>query len=183
MARLKRLRDREASLVTVVDVGTERLLAAARRDCGTRERWRDERTSAAMCRPSGWTKCRRHRASTPTPFLQRTDAGLVLRAMGQDVEDEVLELPVTDGQLVQFAWHEDRGYQTITVRAADDWSIDAPFAEDTNCFRDDEADEDIWDNLGELVRNWIDNGMGETSTSFRARSWSTAGRGRRTGTG
>lgn len=114
--------------------------------------------------PTEWLdECVPTCGASPDEFLARSTEG-VLQLAPIDGKDS--GWPVTDmlpGQVVEFCWHEDRGYAVLHVAEDGSWHCDPAFDPDTNCITDDDGDI-LADTLADCVNQMRENDTLEPGT-------------------
>lgn len=79
--------------------------------------------------------------ASPDVFLKRSPEGVLQLA---PLDDRSGEWPVAEDlqaeQIVEFCWHEDRGWAVIEVKDDGSWFLAEPFEGEANCIVGDDGD-------------------------------------------
>lgn len=100
---------------------------------------------------------------SPDDFLKRTAEGVLqltpITAEGEDGESWPPTTDIVPGAIVSFTWHENRGARLITIQADGSWTIDEPFPDDTNCFRDEYGELEVEGSIQDVVNSYRGNDL------------------------
>jgi len=95
---------------------------------------------------------------SPDEFLRREPKTGQLQLYPLDLHDEAdwfaaMVRDLARGDEVSFMWHEPRGSRTMTVQEDGTWSLNEPFAQDANCFDDEDGNFGVTNDLAEIAAN------------------------------
>lgn len=99
---------------------------------------------------------------SPDDFLWRNSQGVLMLSPCDELERrDALEenntsmlRPIAPGEEIEFCWHEDRGWRTVTVRKDRSWAINEPFPADTTHVFDSDT-EILGDGIDDFMKSFL----------------------------
>lgn len=120
-------------------------------------------------------------APSPEHFLRRDPETSVLQLWPIDADDhdeDALSFLVRDlkhGDVVDFAWHEDRGTRVLTIYTDGSFALDEPFPDDTNCFDDDEFNFGVLGSPGDIAKYYYSEQQHDLPVTIEICGWAWVG--------